>query len=202
MRSKSTELMEKIKNQIESTFYSTGTIPSIREIASNLNVSKSCVGNYLTEMKNKGILENEKYFRGVKTSNMSKVCSEVQYLPIVGSVSCGEPFLAEKNIQNYLPVSSQFLGKGKYFILKAQGQSMINVGINDGDFVIVKQQEDAEEGQIVVALINDEATLKRYYLDKKKKQVRLHPENDTMKDMYFDSIIIQGVAVKVIKDLM
>lgn len=201
MRSKSTELMNKIAKHIENEFYSTGKIPTIREIASDLNISKSCVGNYLTEMKQKGIVESNSYFRGVSTFNMSKVCKNVQYLPIVGSVSCGVPFLAEENIQNYLPVSTQFLGNGKYFILRAQGESMINAGIDNGDFVIVKQQETAEVGQIVVALINDEATLKRYYLDDKKKQVRLHPENDNMEDMYFDNIVIQGVAVKVIKDL-
>ena len=79
---------------------------------------------------------------------------------------------------------------------------MINAGINNGDYVIVKQQESAEQGQIVVALIEDEATLKRYYLDDKKKKIRLHPENDNMQDMYFDKISIQGVAVKVIKDLI
>ena len=79
---------------------------------------------------------------------------------------------------------------------------MVNAGINDGDYVIIKKQDFAEEGQIVVALIDDEATLKRYYIDKKKKQVILHPENDNMQDMYFDSIIIQGVAVKVLKDLI
>ena len=78
---------------------------------------------------------------------------------------------------------------------------MVNAGINSGDYVIVRQQETAEEGQIVVALIENEATLKRYYLDKARKQIRLHPENDKMSDMYFDNIVIQGVAIKVIKDL-
>ena len=78
---------------------------------------------------------------------------------------------------------------------------MINAGIDDGDYVIVKQQEIAEQGQIVVALINDESTLKRYYLDNKKQRVRLHPENDEMEDMFFKNISIQGIAVKVIKDL-
>ena len=79
---------------------------------------------------------------------------------------------------------------------------MIKAGIEDGDFVIVKQQETAEIGQIVVALIDNEATLKRYYIDDKKQQVRLHPENDKMQDMYFKNIVIQGIAVKVIKDLI
>ena len=79
---------------------------------------------------------------------------------------------------------------------------MINAGISDGDYVIVRQQDTAEIGQIVVALIGEEATLKRYYIDRENKKVRLHPENNRMKDMYYDSIIIQGVAIKVIKDLI
>ena len=78
---------------------------------------------------------------------------------------------------------------------------MINAGISDGDLVVVRQQETAEEGQIVVALIDNEATLKRYYLDNRHKRIRLHPENDKMEDMFYKTISIQGVAVKVIKDL-
>ena len=128
--------------------------------------------------------------------------NEVSYLPVVGSIACGTPLLAEENIEKYLPVPTDFLGAGKFFILRANGNSMIKAGIEDGDYVIVKQQETAETGQIIVALINDEATLKRYYIDNEKQQVRLHPENDKMKDMYFKNVIIQGIAVKVIKDLI
>ena len=84
----------------------------------------------------------------------------------------------------------------------AKGNSMINAGIEDGDYVIVRQQQTADEGQIVVAMVEDsECTLKRYYMDKSKKQIRLHPENDTMEDMFFDNISIQGIAVKVVKNL-
>ena len=101
-----------------------------------------------------------------------------------------------------MPIPTEFLGSGKYFILKASGNSMIKANIEDGDYVIIKQQETAEVGQIIVALINDEATLKRYYLDDKRQKVRLHPENDEMQDMYFKNVIIQGIAVKVIKDLI
>ena len=78
---------------------------------------------------------------------------------------------------------------------------MIDAGIDDGDLVIIRKQETAEEGDIVVALINDEATLKRFYRDKKRRKIRLHPENAKLEDMYFDNIAIQGVAIKVIKDL-
>ena len=114
----------------------------------------------------------------------------------------GLQFLLKKTLKNISLVPTDFLGAGKFFILRANGNSMIKAGIEDGDFVIVKQQETAEIGQIIVSLINDEATLKRYYIDNEKQQVRLHPENDRMKDMYFKNVVIQGIAVKVIKDLI
>lgn len=87
-------------------------------------------------------------------------------------------------------------------LLHANGESMIDAGIEDGDLVLVSKQNYADEGQIVVALIDDEATLKRYYPEPQKHRVRLHPENKTMKDIYAENCIIQGVAVKVLKDLV
>ena len=110
-------------------------------------------------------------------------------------------FFTLENVEQYIPISTALLGQGKFFALHARGNSMINANIEDGDFVIVRQQNTAEDGQLVVALIDDEATLKRYYRDNKNRQIRLHPENDAMSDMYYDEIAIQGVAVKVIKDL-
>ena len=86
-------------------------------------------------------------------------------------------------------------------MFRAHGDSMINAGINDGDLVVIREQATAEEGQIVVALIDNEATLKRFYLDKERNLVRLHPENDNMEDMYFDNIEIQGIVKMVLKDI-
>jgi repressor LexA len=193
--------MDKIIDCIEKEYINNGSIPTMREIASKLNISKSCVSNYIAEMQKRGMLEHTSGWHTIKTTNMAKVKNEALYLPVVGSIACGTPLLAEENIETYLPIPKDFLGGGNYFILRAKGNSMINAGVSNGDYVIVKQQETAEEGQIIVALIENEATLKRYYLDKKRKQIRLHPENDNMQDMYFKSIVIQGVAVKVIKDL-
>ena len=78
---------------------------------------------------------------------------------------------------------------------------MIDAGIDDGDLVVIRQQSSADDGQIVVALIDDEATLKRYYRDDRNQRIRLHPENETMEDIFVDNCLIQGIAVKVIKDL-
>lgn len=202
MRSKNKELMTKMLNFIDSEYQKNGLAQTLREIASEFNITSACVSHYLTEMKEKGLIQSNGKSRGIKTSKIQSMINEVSYLPVVGSIACGTPLLAEENIEKYLPIPTEFLGNGKYFILRANGDSMIKANIEDGDYVIIKQQETAEVGQIIVALINDEATLKRYYLDDKRQKVRLHPENDEMQDMYFKNVIIQGIAVKVIKDLI
>lgn len=201
MRSKNQELMRKIIVFIETQYQTCGVIPTLREIANEFHITSGCVSNYIAEMKEKGLIESNGKSRSYITNNMTKTNNFSKLVPVVGTIACGTPLLAEENIEMYLPIPKTFLGKGDYFILKANGNSMINAGISNGDYVIVKQQEFAEVGQIVVALIDNDATLKRYYLDDKRHQVRLHPENDEMQDMFFDNIIIQGVAVKVIKDL-
>lgn len=202
MRSKNKELMTKMLNFIDSEYQKNGLAPTLREIASEFNITSACVSHYVTEMKEKGLIQSNGKSRGIKTSKIQSMINEVSYLPVVGSIACGTPLLAEENIEKYLPIPTEFLGNGKYFILRANGDSMIKANIEDGDYVIIKQQETAEVGQIIVALINNEATLKRYYLDDKRQKVRLHPENDEMQDMYFKNVIIQGIAVKVIKDLI
>lgn len=202
MRTKNQHLIENIIAYINEQFSLTSKAPTMREIASEFNVSSACVWKYIKEMNEKGLVSNSGEYRGIKTKKMQKTQSNVSQVAIVGSIACGSPILAEQNIEGYISVSNDFLGYGTFFVLRANGSSMINAGISDGDYVVVRQQESAEQGQIVVALIDNETTLKRYYLDNKKRKVRLHPENDTMKDMYFDHIQIQGVAVKVIKDLV
>ena len=202
MRSKNPEIMEKIIEVIDDFYKENNYLPTMREIAEIAQISKTSVCEYIAVMKQKGMIENNGLWRGVKTPYVNKVSVQPTLVPLVGTVACGTPMLAEENIETYLPLPAEFLGRGKYFVLKAQGKSMINAGINPGDYVIVREQETAEMGQIVVALIDDEATLKRYYIDDVKKQIRLHPENDDMEDMFFDNIVIQGVAVKVLKDLL
>lgn len=202
MRSKNQELMTKMIEFIDSEYLKNGVAPTLREIASEFNITSACVSHYLTEMKEKGIIQSNGKSRSIKTMKMQNMLNKVDYLPVVGSVACGTPLLAEENIEGYLPIPMEFLGYGKYFILRANGNSMIKVGIDDGDYVIVRQQETAEQGQIIVALIDGEATLKRYYLDNRRKKIRLHPENDKMEDMYFKDVVIQGIAIKVIKDLI
>ncbi len=201
MRSKDINKMNSIIEFIENSYMETNTVPSITEIADYMGMEKGNVSRYLSDMQERGMIDLERGLRNARTQNMDKVRNLIDQVPVVGEIACGTPILAQENIESYVYFSRALLGDGKFFALKTKGDSMINAGINSGDIVIVKQQTMADEGQIVVALIDDEATLKRYYKDKKKRKVRLHPENDEMEDMYFDSIEIQGIVKKVLKDV-
>lgn len=202
MRTKNENTMQEIIDFINARFFADRTVPSIQEIADEVGLNKSNVSRYLTTMEEKGMISRNGSYYGLETNSMKKVSRNLQQLPIVGDIACGTPILTEQNIESYLSISGNFLGAGNYFVLMAKGNSMINVGIEDGDYVVVRQQPSAEEGQIVVAMTEDgECTLKRYYKDKRRRKIRLHPENDDMEDMYFDNIEIQGIAVKVIKNL-
>ena len=137
----------------------------------------------------------------LRTSKWQNMIDSCQIAPMVGDVSCGSPLLAVENITDYVPLPRQIVGEGSFFILRAKGDSMINAGINPGDYVIIRQQSTADEGDIVVALIDDEATLKRFYRTAKPNVFRLHPENEAYPDFTVENLQIQGVAVNVIKKL-
>ena len=125
----------------------------------------------------------------------------IAFLPLVGSVACGDLSEAITQVDEFFPLSTSILDSGTHFVLRASGDSMIDAGIEDGDLVLVKQQYTAEEGQVVVALVDNSATLKRIHYDRKNKRVILHPENEKYKDMVFDDLSIQGVAKMVIKNI-
>lgn len=201
MRSKSKELMKNIVDFVDNTYEKTGRTPTYREIGKELSIAPSCVSRYLKEMENEDLVSLTSDARGITTKKMQLSKNELINVPVIGTIACGTPLFAEQNIDRYIPIPKSLVGNGNFFILTANGTSMINANIDDGDLVIVRQQPTAEVGQIVVALIDDEATLKRFYIDEKSRKVRLHPENDNMEDMFFDKVEIQGVAVKVIKDV-
>lgn len=201
MRSKNENTLKAILEYINEWYYANNDYPTLDQIAIGVQTSKATAYRYIEELIERGEIEKNSRFGNLVTKNIAKNLQKTDCIPIVGEIACGSPILAEENIESYITFSRELLGGGKFFILRAKGDSMINAGINDGDLVIVRQQETADEGQIVVALINDEATLKRYFRDKRRRKIRLHPENDEMEDMYFSSISIQGVAVKILKDL-
>jgi repressor LexA len=140
-------------------------------------------------------------YNGHRSLASTKTKSAAIRVPVLGNIACGIPKFAEENIEEYVKLPVSLFGKGSFFILRAYGDSMIESGIEDGDLVLIRQQNYADEGQIVVALIDDDATLKRFYPEPQKHRIRLHPENSHMDDIIVDHCEIQGVAVKVLKDL-
>ena len=200
MRRRNVELMNRIIEFTEQYYLENSSSPSVRTIADRFGIGVSTAYRYLLEMDERGLIT----YDGKRISNdrIEKLNSNsgVIIAAVVGSIACGIPNLAEENIEEYVSLPRSMFGDGEFFILCANGESMIDAGIETGDLVVIRKQTCAEDGQIVVALVEDEATLKRLYREKGK--VRLHPENRAMDDIIVDDCIIQGVAVKVIKDLL
>ena len=197
MRSKDKTLMAAIERFVCEYADRHGYSPSMQEIADGVGSSKPTVYRYISQMNRDGILE----YSGVRNVHSTKDNPSAARVGIPGRVACGLPKLAEENIEEYVKLPVSLFGEGPFYLLTASGDSMIEAGIDDGDWVLVRQQDTAEPGKVVVALIGDEATLKRYYPEPDKHRIRLHPENSAMEDIYVDSCEIQGVAVSVFKDL-
>ena len=201
MHTKKAEYFKLIEDFINDYQESNGITPTIREIESGLGIPKTTVGRYLAYMREQGMLDYAGH-RNIITKEASKTQRETVKVPLLGSVSCGIPRFAEENIEEYVRLPVALFGRGPFFLLRANGDSMIDADISHCDLVLIRQQDSADEGQIVVALMENEATLKRYYPEPEKHRVRLHPENTRMQDIIVENCIIQGVAVKVIKNLM
>ena len=201
MQKKNDERKLEIYNFINDFIKEYGVCPSYDEIASSIGCAKSTLFKYMKRLEEEGYIERYGRNQVVTVENSNSI----DRVPVIGSVACGKPKLAIEDVQGYLPINIDWLGRGEYFGLVADGDSMINIGINDGDIVIVRKQSTAENGQVVVALIPDEyggemtATLKRFY--KERGRYRLQPENDSMKDIYVDKLEILGIAVKNISDV-
>ena len=202
VREKAEARYARIKDFIEKCYFEENRFPSEREIAFALGFDPGNLHRYIAEMKKSGWLADENGRRCIKSERMVKAIDDVVRTPLLGSVSCGKPLLDEENVETYLDISSKILGKGKFFALKANGDSMTGAGIADGDIVIVKVQSSASDGDIVVALCDgEEVTLKRYYKDSENRLIRLKAENPSYEDMLYEDVEIQGVAIKVIKSL-
>jgi len=199
MRSKSIETMNKIKEYIERYYLDHYQSPSTARIAEGVGIGRSTAYKYLVEMNERGMISYDG--KNISTDIIEQSSHKLIRAAVLGNISCGLPNLAEENIEEYVSLPESLFGSGEFYILRASGESMIEAGINDGDLVVIRKQSCAEDGEIVVALVDDEATLKRFYKDDEHKRIILHPENRTMNDIYVDNCILQGVAVKVIKDL-
>lgn len=187
---KQTEILEYIRHEILAKGYP----PSIREICQAVNLkSTSSVHAHLASLEAKGYIRRDlTKSRSIEIidDDFSLTKRELVNIPIVGTVSCGQPILAEQNIEDYFPVPPEYIHNtnNQTFMLRVKGDSMINVGIYEKDLVIVEQCSSARNGEIVVALIEDSATVKTFY--KENGYIRLQPEND-----YMDPIIVEHCEI-------
>jgi repressor LexA len=194
---------------IEQAMQDRGYPPSVREIGEAVGLnSPSTVHNHLNTLQKLGYLRRDPSKPRaieVRFDTNSEVAMErrpSRHIPLVGDVAAGTDVLAQENVEDLIPVPSDFTGEGELFMLRVRGESMINAGIFDGDFVVVRQQTVAENGDIVVAGIpGEEATVKTF--KKSGKTITLLPSNDTMQPMVFDAndVVVFGKVVTVMRKL-
>ena len=197
MRSKSKETMAAIEQFVRDHNDRYGRSPTMQEIGDAVGISLATAYRYIKAMEKDGLID----YCGVRGITAAKSRVEQTGLPVIGQVACGTPILAEENVEEYVRLPVSLIGRGKFFILRAKGSSMVGAGIDDDDLVIIRQLDTADPGPIVVALIDDEATLKRYWPEPENNRIRLHPENAEMEDIYVENCRIQGIAVRVLKNL-
>ena len=200
---KSEQRQNKILDLMKKTIAEKGYSPTVREICAALKIkSTSTVHSDIKALEEKGLVkkdpakprtvlpvENEYVRARMMLDDLNTVA-----LPVIGRVAAGEPILAEQNIIDEMPLPARFVGQGNNFVLTVHGDSMINVGINDGDYLIVQESHEASNGEIVVALVNDGtesgATVKRFY--KENDYVRLQPENDALEPIITKDVTVVG----------
>lgn len=192
-----------------------GYPPSVREIGAAVGLaSPSTVHMHLKSLEEKGYIHRDsKKPRTIEVVEDSEpeqastplvnvtqnVDGNTITLPVVGRVAAGVPILAEQNVEEVMSLPTSVVGDSSSFVLRVHGQSMINAGILDGDYIVVKEEHDAHNGEIVVALIDDSATVKTFY--REKDRIRLQPENDTMEPIYADNPVILGRVTALIRSI-
>ena len=194
---KQLEILEYIKSEILRIGYP----PAVREICEAVNLkSTSSVHSHLETLEKNGYIRRDPTKpRAIEiiddTFNLTR--REMVNVPIVGQVAAGEPILAEQNITNYFPIPIEFMPNNETFLLTVKGESMINAGILDGDMVLVESTSVASNGEMVVALVDDSATVKTFY--KEESIYRLQPENDTMEPIIVSEVEILGKVIGVFR---
>ena len=217
MKVKITDKQLKILKFIKAEVNQKGYPPSVREICAGVGLkSTSTVHGYLNRLEASGYIrrdptkpraieillpsdedhENSSNHNIIEMDNYRKTVSLV---PIVGTVSAGEPILAHENIQDSFPMPSSFVDDGDYFMLTIKGDSMMEIGIMDHDMVLVKQQNFAENGNVIIALLDDSATCKTYY--KEKDTIRLQPENASLSPIYSKNVQVIGLVKGVYRQM-
>lgn len=191
---KITAKQQEILNYIKEEILKRGYPPAVREICEAVHLkSTSSVHSHLETLEKNGYIRRDPTKpRAIEICDdtFQMVRTEMVSLPIIGQVAAGQPILAEENIENYFPVPAEFVPRGESFILNVKGDSMINAGIFNGDKVFINSCSTAKNGEIIVALIEDSATVKTYY--KEDGHIRLQPENDAMEPIIVNDCQILG----------
>ena len=197
--SKQREILEYIKQEILNKGYP----PAVREICEAVHLkSTSSVHSHLQTLEKNGYIRRDPTKpRAIEIidDNFNLTRREVVNVPIIGQVAAGQPLLAVENIENYFPIPTEFMPNAETFMLKVKGDSMINAGIFNGDKILVQKQSDAQNGDIVVALVDDSATVKTFY--KEDGHFRLQPENDTMDPIIVNECSILGKVFGIMRFL-
>ena len=194
---KQSEILEYIKSEILQRGYP----PAVREICEAVNLkSTSSVHSHLETLEKNGYIRRDPTKpRAIEiiddTFNLTR--RDMVQVPIIGRVAAGEPLLAQENIEEYFPIPSDFMPNNDTYMLKVKGESMINAGILDGDYVLVEKKETAGNGDMVVALVEDGATVKTFY--KEEGIYRLQPENDSMDPIIVSEVSILGKVIGVFR---
>ncbi len=196
---KQTEILEYIKSQILAKGYP----PAVREICEAVHLkSTSSVHAHLETLEKNGYIRRDPTKpRAIEIvdDTFALTRREMVNVPVVGRVAAGEPILATQNINDYFPIPAEFMPNAQTFMLTVKGESMINAGIFDGDMILVRQQQTAQNGDMVVALLDDSATVKTFY--KEDDHIRLQPENDSMDPIIVTEALILGRVIGVFRFL-
>ena len=196
---KQEEILEYIKDQIMNR----GFPPAVREICEAVNLkSTSSVHAHLETLEKNGYIRRDPTKpRAIEIldDNFNMVRRELVNVPVVGRVAAGEPILATENVESYFPVPAEYVPKNPTFMLTVKGDSMINAGIFSGDHLLIEQKSTAENGEIIVALLDDSATVKAFY--KEDGHYRLQPQNDAMEPIITDDVQILGKVIGVFRFL-
>lgn len=196
MRTLNEETLRRMEEYIRERQRKDGVSPSYRRIMHALGMSSlNLVQRYVLALENQGRIRRTRLGSIALPKRLDAGKNKIT--PLVGDIACGEPSFAEENIEASYALPEAIFGKGELFMLHTHGDSMIEAGIREGDLIVVRKQNTADDGQIVVALMNGEATLKRLFHQDGK--IVLHPENRLMQDIIVDNCEIQGVLVSCIK---
>ena len=192
---------QRILDYIKAEIQAKGYPPSVREIANAVGLkSTSTVHGHLRRLEKRGLLHRDAMKpRAMEvTGDPNFIRNSTTAVPVVGHVQAGVPILAEQNLEDYVAIPDVMLGKGNHFILRVHGESMIEAGIMDGDYIIVRQQAEAANGDMVVAMIDDSATVKRFFKEA-DGSYRLQPENASMQPIYTKELTILGEVVSLFR---